>query len=131
MFTPAKAQDAVCSVENGSLVVAARESQPQAKESSASRKPPFLKKRRPLNISRMQLLKTQMTDTALAPNPSSHRTNITPDMTTKKNQTPAPKRRKRKSTNLAQTTVPPRAPSLPNEPLPDPIHINDDTIISF
>jgi hypothetical protein len=96
MFTPAKAQDAVSFVENGSLVVAARESQPQAKESSASRKPPFVKPR-PLNISRMPLLRTQMTDTALDPNPTSHRTNITPDMTTKKDQTPAPKRRKRMS----------------------------------
>jgi hypothetical protein len=71
-----------------------------------------------------------MTGIALTSSPSSHRTNIPPDMTTKKDQTPAPKRRKRKSPNLDPITVPPRAPSLPTH-CPDPIHINDDTIISF
>ena len=38
MFTPAKAQDTVCSVENGSLVVTVRESRPQAKESICTQK---------------------------------------------------------------------------------------------
>jgi hypothetical protein len=60
-------------------------------------------------------------------------------MTTKEDQkpgqTPAPKRRQRKNHKLERDpypiTIPPCAPSLPNEQLPDPIHIDDDTIISF
>jgi hypothetical protein len=72
----------------------------------------------------MELRKTQMSTT-------SYTTNITPDMTTKKDQTPAPKPRKRKSPNLDPTTVPPRAPSLPNKPPLDPKWINPDGTISF
>jgi hypothetical protein len=77
----------------------------------------------------MQLMKTGMTNTSFTRNHDSHRTNVKPEMRTKDDQTPTPKRRKRKSPKLDRgLTV---APSLPNEPLRDSIYIDDDGIISF
>jgi len=62
---------------------------------------------------------------------TSYRTNITPDMTIKKNQTPDTEASQGKSPNLNPTTVQPRAPSLPNKPPFDPKWINPDGTISF